>query len=214
MSRTDKTRPLSVRVMDRRRNLEEFHDHTDGPCDLPPRPRGRAEMLWAPGDTRCGWVASLEWLCSGEAVCGCQAHSKKQSAWAQNEAAAEKTRKRRAVYGAQLDASTYGVDDLEDVPDLFGDVDAHGNDFYPEVDHLGHLAGLLDLPDGVLVVGVQGRVGERLCSECGTYDVMDGPVEVLYPDGRREVRSLDDPDFVVEVDRDRLDPYESLRSHP
>lgn len=32
MSKTDKTRPAKVQMLD---NLREYHDHTDGECNLP-----------------------------------------------------------------------------------------------------------------------------------------------------------------------------------
>lgn len=212
MSRTDKTRPLAVRVMDRRRHLEEVHDHTDGPCDLPPRPRGRAETLWGTADTRCGWVASHEWLCSAEAACGCRTHSKKRSVWAQQQAAADRTRNRRVKYAARVDADLYGADDLADVPDLFADLalDRLYGDIHSEVDHYAHLAEILDLPTGALVVGVRGDVWAYWCEACGSRETMDGLVEVLHPDGRRQVRSLNHDDFVVAVDRDATDPYEGV----
>lgn len=182
MSRTDQTRPMGVRVMDRRRWLEEVHDHADGPCDLPPRPRGRCDTFWGGGETRCHWRASYEFLRGPGGSCGCPSHSYKHSRWGVSERAAKKTSRRRAEYGALVDARAYGADDLADVPDLF-------DDFHSVIDHFARLAELLDLPDGSLVVDVEDYLS----------DGMDGRVEVLHPDGRREIRKIGDPNYVVPI---------------
>jgi hypothetical protein len=68
MSRTDKTAPWPVRVLYYPDWLDEYHDHREGECDLPARPRnmkdfGSRYRLFYGGrrdvdETRCYWVAS------------------------------------------------------------------------------------------------------------------------------------------------------------
>lgn len=71
MSKTDKTRPWRVRVMDKKRWLTEVHDHTDGLCDLPPRPALVCDF-WRNGrETRCRWDASRDFWVTPSNYCGC-----------------------------------------------------------------------------------------------------------------------------------------------
>lgn len=67
MSRTDKTVPLTVKVFYYPEFLEEYHDHREGPCDLPPRPTSAKQWpefeLHHGGkrdddETRCYWCAN------------------------------------------------------------------------------------------------------------------------------------------------------------
>lgn len=70
MSRTDKTRPLWVKVLDHPRWLVEVHDHTSGQdCDLPVTP----VWGWAEGrpSTRCHWDQSAASFDHPEHRCGC-----------------------------------------------------------------------------------------------------------------------------------------------
>ncbi|MDQ0938703.1 hypothetical protein [Streptomyces sp. V1I1] len=50
MSRTDRTKPLWVRLAEH--NPRPVHDHRYGACDLPPNP------TWEDADTRCQWEHS------------------------------------------------------------------------------------------------------------------------------------------------------------
>lgn len=67
MSKTYKTRPLSVRVADATDNgvgCKEFHDHRDGICDLPPSPVEQVKMR---EQTKCHW----SYYYNGHGLCGC-----------------------------------------------------------------------------------------------------------------------------------------------
>jgi hypothetical protein len=80
MSRTDKTAPYYVQLFYYKDWIEEYHDHTSGECDLPPRPRNSKDPgleLWYGGsrhndETHCYWVASYSnfWR-SGMSNCCC-----------------------------------------------------------------------------------------------------------------------------------------------
>ena len=72
MSRTDKTAPVWVRVMNRPSYLEEFHDHTNGrECDLPAERKPTDQSPWGGRGLGCRWVASHEFMCDRENWCGC-----------------------------------------------------------------------------------------------------------------------------------------------
>jgi len=61
MSRTDKTAPWDVKIFYYPGWLEEFHDHRDGECDLPPKPRNCKDPgheFWRWNRGHCYWVAS------------------------------------------------------------------------------------------------------------------------------------------------------------
>lgn len=66
VSRTDKTAPYHVKLFYYKDWLVEYHDHTRGTCDLPPRPRNSKDPgleLWYGGsrhndETQCYWVAN------------------------------------------------------------------------------------------------------------------------------------------------------------
>lgn len=67
MSKTYKTRPLSVRVADVKDNgvgIKEVHDHRNGECDLPSSP---VEQLKIEGTTKCHWSYAY----NGRGLCGC-----------------------------------------------------------------------------------------------------------------------------------------------
>ncbi|AON96918.1 hypothetical protein BI081_gp189 [Mycobacterium phage Tonenili] len=51
MSRTDKTKPLHVKLAHGDLAWQEVHDHTDGPCDLP-RPRDLDSYGWTSSSGR------------------------------------------------------------------------------------------------------------------------------------------------------------------
>jgi hypothetical protein len=83
MSKTDRTRPSAVRVLESPAFLEAYHrcaEHGQhnvanavGECDLPPRPTGRA---WAPGarydETLCSWSPSHAfWRSADGGACRC-----------------------------------------------------------------------------------------------------------------------------------------------
>lgn len=70
MSKTLKTRPLSVRVHDRKdlgAHGVEVHDHTNGVCDLQEDP-GNSEVMTFAMPGKCAIV----WEYSGTGVCGCR----------------------------------------------------------------------------------------------------------------------------------------------
>lgn len=77
MSKTDHTAPYWVQALDRPSDLVAHHDHSDGPCDLPPRPtRWRPDPDLGVPRGRCWWTTSIRfnvergcgcWWCSGKA---------------------------------------------------------------------------------------------------------------------------------------------------
>jgi hypothetical protein len=52
MSKTDKTKPFWVKLMHGDLAVEESHDHSDGPCDLP-GPDVAESYGWWPSQARC-----------------------------------------------------------------------------------------------------------------------------------------------------------------
>lgn len=94
MSKTDKTRPWRVKLLDSPRNFKEEHNHGKVPlrdergeivrvlregakwpsivytqateCDLPPDPTKDTERR-----TNCYWTHTAEWAANGQAFCGC-----------------------------------------------------------------------------------------------------------------------------------------------
>lgn len=64
MSRTDKTKPLWVKLAHRDLEYWEMHDHTDGVCDLPTLQDG---LAFIPGPSRC----HREWHYTGIRTCCC-----------------------------------------------------------------------------------------------------------------------------------------------
>lgn len=67
MSKTRKTRPYWVKLLDKPTYLEPFHRHEgDEPCDLPEVPVYRPEER-----TRCEWAPSLKSYFDPENWCGC-----------------------------------------------------------------------------------------------------------------------------------------------
>lgn len=70
MSRTDKTAPWQVKAHYEPYYLIEQHNHEDGVCDLPDRPKVGEEISWR-GHPHCYWDYSYEFLCSRWSRCGC-----------------------------------------------------------------------------------------------------------------------------------------------
>ncbi|GAA0424957.1 hypothetical protein [Streptomyces luteireticuli] len=101
MSRTDRTKPLWVRLGEH--DPRPVHDHRSGPCDLPPRPTRKD------ADTRCRWEHPGSLLfrhtcCSGCAVRGC-VKERQEEARAGNRKSryADRRRARRLAAGADDD---------------------------------------------------------------------------------------------------------------
>lgn len=99
MSKTDKTRPLWVKVQDLQHWLVEEHDHRYGECDL------AAEPVWrfAPEApvTRCGWVPLREAWWDGQLRCGCPMCSEQQDRRAARRR--ERAQARRYCAGGWMD---------------------------------------------------------------------------------------------------------------
>lgn len=70
MSHTDKTAPWRVKFHFHPTYLVEDHDHSRGPCDLPPRPHGEHHTV-NPGRTRCRWEPSTAFFASPLSRCSC-----------------------------------------------------------------------------------------------------------------------------------------------
>lgn len=52
MSRTDKTKPFWVKLMHGDLSVEELHDHSEGPCDLP-APNVPESYWYGPSTSKC-----------------------------------------------------------------------------------------------------------------------------------------------------------------
>lgn len=90
MSRTDKTRPLWVKVADHPRFLTGWHDHREGPCDLPTTPSFEG---WRVTGQRCTWVPSTASNVEPEHRCGCALCSGQE--WRRSERRKERRQGRR-----------------------------------------------------------------------------------------------------------------------
>jgi hypothetical protein len=66
MSRTHKTAPLSVKLRNGTARRMEIHDHSDGPCELPPEPPSGSSGV--DHSTRCFWDFHYE---GRNVFCGC-----------------------------------------------------------------------------------------------------------------------------------------------
>lgn len=118
MSKTDKTRPLGVKAMDAPGDIEADHDHTRGPCDLPPRPTKRLDCPFGDRSTSCFWRASRAFLRSPAGQCGCTSCSRGRRAWDRSPAKTQRLAGRRTAARALTDVSVHGVHDtLDDVGD-------------------------------------------------------------------------------------------------
>jgi hypothetical protein len=72
MSRTDKTRPLWVRVNDALMvNCEPVHDHRSGPCTLPDRVT--PETFWPTFTPGCSWSLTTSFAREHGGHNGCRA---------------------------------------------------------------------------------------------------------------------------------------------
>lgn len=116
MSRTDKTRPLGVKAMDTPGGIEADHDHTRGPCDLPPRPTKRLECPFGDRSTSCFWRMSWSFLRSPAGQCGCTSCSRGRRAWDHSPGKAQRLAGRRAETEALTEVASHGVrDPLDDI---------------------------------------------------------------------------------------------------
>lgn len=66
MSRTDKTKPWSVRAIEA--SPTEVHDHRDGTCDLPPLTK---ESFGWKQHSHCYWIESTRFYHGRDGGCGC-----------------------------------------------------------------------------------------------------------------------------------------------
>ena len=71
MSRTDKTAPWRVKAFYYPSWVEEYHDHRDGVCNLPPQAT-QENLDWIPGRGKCGWVWSMEMVRHPLQQCNCK----------------------------------------------------------------------------------------------------------------------------------------------
>ncbi len=72
MSKTDKTNPYRVKVHDKKHWLQEHHDHTNGECNLPPRPKVGDEVDWNGKRGECFWWYSHDFWCDPYNHCPCK----------------------------------------------------------------------------------------------------------------------------------------------
>lgn len=72
MSKTFKTAPLWVRANRRTDLLEEWHDHRDGYCTLPPGAPAPQTVLLHQPRTGCGWIVARQFWFDGSNCCGCR----------------------------------------------------------------------------------------------------------------------------------------------
>jgi hypothetical protein len=71
MSKTDKTRPYTLRATEEpMRTCIPLHDHTDGVCDLPEVP---TDISRGWGTRSCFWIESADFLYGHGNPCGCRA---------------------------------------------------------------------------------------------------------------------------------------------
>lgn len=182
MSRTEQTDPLRVKCLTEKWMIEEDHDHTDGVCDLPPRPRHpddeNLHFCRAPGDTACFWVPSSAFWRAPLAVCQCRFCSR---AWSGPDA----PRKDRFAWRAEVrdavaDLDTHGLhDDLSSVP--APSFLKKGSD---ELE-LSEVGAAMGLPEGSWVVDLVRREHDP-SSFADQPDAAEALVDVMYPDGDRE----------------------------
>ena len=72
MSRTDKTRPYWVKVLESTKNHIDQHDHRDGICDLGAvQIKGGPKWSWWSHGGSCGYTETATFLYSNYARCGC-----------------------------------------------------------------------------------------------------------------------------------------------
>ncbi|GAB2732442.1 hypothetical protein [Nocardioides pakistanensis] len=194
MSRTDKTRPWDVKCLDDPSWLVEVHDHRNGVCDLPERPRRMTSPFGSTERGACTWAATREFWANRANGCGCSRCA---------DQVGRKARARRVRHAARVEAEAerlayVGFDDLADI-DLFPAPDA-AEDF-------SAVADALDLPSGAFVVGVDET--HRYDIE-GTVLATFTTVTVLHPGGTRDRHRyevtrrqfLDDPTDIVRDHRD------------
>lgn len=216
MSKTDKTRPLGVKAMDAPTGIEADHDHTAGPCDLPPRPTKRLECPFGDRSTSCFWRMSWAFLRSPAGQCGCASCSRGRRAWDRSPAKVQRLAGRRATADAMTDVSVHGIHDtLDDVFDwttLTRDPDFdNASSFHSEVASLGrvrdHLIDTGNIPHTAQVVDVHYPdycdhffTAYGACADPTLADPASGrlawpgcceanggwAIEVLHNDGRRE----------------------------
>lgn len=74
MSKTFKTRPWGVRILDKRENkigVEEQHNHVKGFCDMPERTPQALKAQHESDDFRWGKSCTFSFRYKGVGICGC-----------------------------------------------------------------------------------------------------------------------------------------------
>lgn len=210
MSRTDRTRPYAVRVLEDHAFLEAYHrcaeygQHnvavavTTDECDLPPRPTGRA---WAPGarhnETQCSWSPSHAFWRSAEGgACRCP------KCMGEDYEVPQRIKQRKqgkaAAHDAEREHFHGDADDLSDVETPWAPERRWTEGIGELHDEMTELAALRDLlvhdeglPATSLVVDVREIMLYECCEDCGPAYTAGWSVEVLHNDGRRETLGFD-----------------------
>lgn len=216
MSKTFKTRPASVKVLDDPSWLTERHDHRFGSCDLGERPKKKkkAELRWfgsggassSPGGTReprCFWWFADSFWHQPANGCGCplctaQDWRKAERRKQRHVGKADVRTEQRVASGVarSSSASLHDVDDVSGLDDAGYDpwVEEFGNGFEAEVRSYARLAEELALPTGSLVVDVDYlNVDDdpifdvpSPCEDQADLEPALAGVTVLHNDGTRE----------------------------
>lgn len=211
MSKTDRTRPSAVRVMEDPSYLEALHrcvEHGQhhggtGKCDLPDRPVGRA---WAPGarwyDTTCVWTTSHSFWLSADGACRCP-HCMGE-AYEMPRRIRERKQGKAIAHDAERENLRGDVDDLSDI-EMPWETDKRWADEYgryeSDVLDFARLRDLLvddgDLPSTSHVVDVDEAWTYECCEDCAPAFLSHWRVEVLHNDGRRETLRFDSNPWVL-----------------
>lgn len=208
MSRTDRTRPSAVRVMEDPAFLEAYHrcvEHgqhnvavATGECDLPPRPTGRA---WAPGarhnETQCSWSPSHAfWRSADGGACRCP------KCMGEDYEVPLRIKQRKQgkaeAHDAEREHFHGNVDDLSGLETPWQIDERNARDYGGFHDDIAAYARLRDLlvhdeglPATSLVVDVTEVWAYECCDDCDPGHSAGWRVEVMHNDGRRETLGFD-----------------------
>lgn len=123
MSRTDKTRPLNVRMLDAKDikiGVHEYHNHVKGYCDLPPRdPKAIEEQhneIVQNDDRSFRQSCHYDFAYKGSNMCGCKMCTGQD--WRKEERRAKRHNAKTSLHNHKKTVNARLNDDIEDVEEL------------------------------------------------------------------------------------------------
>lgn len=152
MSRTDKTRPVTVRMLDSHDNkigIHEYHNHVKGFCDLPPRDpkaiEGQHDEIMHNPELTFGQTCHYDFSYKGSNMCGCKLCT--GQAWRKEERRAKRhnskvslkkhTKEVNSQFALREEMLTMEADHVETaLKEYVADLDDEMNYLYPEEDKI------------------------------------------------------------------------------